>query len=81
MPLHRRNSAGHCEENYLEEITEAAELEDELLHQITCSASKVCFWIHLYGSFITLSWGKFFISTSNIIQMVHWNTKFLKSKC
>jgi len=40
MPLHRRNSAGHCEENYLEEITEAAELEDELLHQITCSASK-----------------------------------------
>ena len=51
MPLHRRNSAGHCEENYLEEITEAAELEDELLHQITCSASKVCFWNYLYGSF------------------------------
>jgi len=50
MPLHRRNSAGNCEENYLEEIREAAELEDEeLLHEITCSASKDFFCLRGTG--------------------------------
>ena len=42
MPLHRRNSTGQVEGElqYLEEITEAAELEDDHLHEITCSAPK-----------------------------------------
>ena len=45
MPLHRRNSSGQAVEDtqYLEEITEAAEPEDtDRLHEITCSAPKVC---------------------------------------
>ena len=41
MPLHRRNSTGQVEGDYLEEITEAAELEEDHLHEITCSAPKV----------------------------------------
>ena len=43
MPLHRRNSTGQVEDSsqYLEEITEDAELEDHLLNEITCSAPKV----------------------------------------
>jgi len=43
MPLHRRNSTGQVEDSnsqYLEEITEDAELEDHLLNEITCSAPK-----------------------------------------
>jgi len=40
MPLHRRNSTGQVEGDYLEEITEAAELEEDHLHEITCSAPK-----------------------------------------
>lgn len=42
MPLHRRNSTGQVEGElqYLEEIAEAAELEDDHLHEITCSAPK-----------------------------------------
>ena len=41
MPLHPRNSTGQVEGDYLEEITEAAELEEDHLHEITCSAPKV----------------------------------------
>lgn len=41
MPLHRRNSTGQVEGDYLEEITETAELEDDQLQEITCSAPKV----------------------------------------
>ena len=44
MPLHRRNSTGsgqfEVDNKYLEEITEA-ELEEDHLHEITCSAPKV----------------------------------------
>ena len=41
MPLHRRNSTGQSEGDYLEEIVETAEVEDDHLLEITCSAPKV----------------------------------------
>ena len=41
MPLHRRNSTGQSEGDYLEGIVETAELEDDHLQEITCSAPKV----------------------------------------
>jgi len=40
MPLHRRNSTGQSEGDYLEEIVETAEVEDDHLLEITCSAPK-----------------------------------------
>ena len=41
MPLHRRNSTGQVEGDYLEGITETAEVEeDQDLHEISCSAPK-----------------------------------------